>query len=350
MLGAAPGDAVLLRVELSQAFVDHLGDGVLTVPRMLIHPQVDPASRLQPFGWSREAIELNRRHEQPVEHPQLDTIRRVNSRSFGVRLEAEIDAEEPMGTVVESVEELCAFLAQAPPASGWVVKSEHGNSGLANRRLRAVEPTAADLRVVQGLLDEDDRIVVEPWLQRERDWCVVFDVPFDSAGLRIHETLGTRDGALIGALFEPGGPEDAPTDRLGEMAQAVASKLEGEGYFGPVCVDAFNWRSGDRSRLRRLVDLNCRRSMSDCAYRLWQRVAPEQCVYYRFFNRRKLSLPVDVPGALSALQEQRYDPERRSGVLLASPPEFGKLAVMFFACDRREIFEAEQRFRSRFEG
>lgn len=349
LLGAAPGDAALLRVEVSGAFVDHLGACGLAVPHVLPHPRVDAASQLQPFGWSSEAIELNRRHEQPVEHPPLETIARVNSRSFGLRLEAEVDSAKPMGAVVTGVAQLGAFLARAPLSSEWVIKSEHGNSGLANRRLRATALSDADLGFVDGLLEEDDRLVVEPWLARDRDWCVVFDAPFDPVGFRVHETLCTRDGALIGALFEPGGPEDAPTDRLAEMAQHTASRLEEEDYFGPVCVDAFNWRDRDRSGLRRLVDLNCRRSMSDAAHRLWRRIAPERCAYYRFFNRRKLSLPADVPATLAALDEQRYDPSRRRGVLLASPPDFGKVAMLFVAKDRRGIFEAERAFRSRFE-
>jgi hypothetical protein len=102
-------------------------------------------------------------------------------------------------------------------------------------------------------------------------------------------------------------------------------------------------------RLRPLVDLNCRRSMSDGAYRLWRRFAPERTWYYRFFNRRKLSLPTRWPEALAALGGRRYDRSRQRGVLLASPLDFGKLAVIFVAGDRSEIFNLEKAFRARFE-
>ena len=55
---------------------------------------------------------------------------------------------------------------------------------------------------------------------KERDWCVVFEVPFDASTLRVHETICTADGALIGALFEPGGPDTSGQPE--EIAPAIA--------------------------------------------------------------------------------------------------------------------------------
>jgi hypothetical protein len=221
---------------------------------------------------------------------------------------------------------------------------------LANRRVRPPRLTSADRGFVDGLLVEDDRFVVEPWLSRERDWCVVFDVPYVPSALRIHETMCTRDGALIGALLEPGGSHDLEwSDELSGAASRIASSLEDEGYFGPACFDAFTWRDGDRVRLRLLADLNCRQAMSDGAYRLWRRLAPDRVCYYRFFNRRKLTLPTDLSQALAALGGQRYDRSLRCGILLASPLGFAKLAVVFVAGSRTEILAIERGFRDRFE-
>jgi hypothetical protein len=350
LLGAGSEDAALLRREFSGEFLEHLEGCGVPLPRILVHPEIDPESRLRPFGWSDEAIELNRRHRRPADHPPPSTIRRVNSRSFALDLETDLLADAPGGTVLDGRTRLEIFLGRAPRGSEWVIKFEHGNSGLANRRLRAPGLSAADARFVDSHFAEDDLLVVEPWLERERDWCVVFEVPFVTEEMRIHETTCTSDGALIGALYDPDGPPEFPwREELAGMAAQVASSLEKEGYFGPVCVDAFGWRDGDRVRLRSLVDLNCRRSMSDGAYRLWRRLAPERTWYYRFFNRRKLKLPETWPEALAALGGRRYDPARNRGVLLASPLEFGKLAVIFVAGDRSEVFNLEKAFRARFE-
>jgi len=359
LLGTRAGDSALVQVEVPQEFLAHLADCGLPIPTLLRHPTIDPATQFRPFGWNVEAIELNRRHIRPAEHPPFEVVRRVNSRSLALELEADLDPGGPPGSVIESPAELDAFLSCAPPDGEWVVKAEHGHAGLANRRLGRPHLTPADRRFVDARFAEDDRLVVEPWLSRQRDWCVVFDAPFDRSALRIHETVYTRDGALIGALFEPGAGVSGPWfEELAGMAERVASKLDGEGYFGPVCVDAFNWRDGPRSGLRVLVDLNCRRSMSDGAYRLWQRLAAERTLYYRFFNRRKLSLPEDLSPALAALGPQRFDPAQRRGILLASPLKVAaegeswrpaKLAVAFVADGRPGTFELERWFRRQFE-
>ena len=89
------------------------------------------------------------------------------------------------------------------------------------------------------------------------------------------------------------------------------------------------------------------------------RLAPERTLFYRFFNRRKLDIPSELLGALVALGEQRYDRATRRGILLASPLRLGagddswrpgKLAVLFVADGRPEIFALERWFRERFEG
>ena len=197
---------------------------------------------------------------------------------------------------------------------------------------------------------ENDHLLIEPWLPRERDWCVVFGIPFVADTLRIHETICTRDGALIGALFEPDGPETLQDSReLAGLAKGIASRLDREGYFGPACFDAFRWRDGERVRVRGLTDLNCRRSMSDVAHRSWRRLCADHALYYRFFNRRKLTLPRELSKGLEALGELAYDASSRCGILLASPLHFAKLAVILIAGDRTGIFAVEREFRARFE-
>ena len=112
---------------------------------------------------------------------------------------------------------------------------------------------------------------------------------------------------------------------------------------------AFSWRDTDRVRLRALADLNCRLSMSDGAHHFWRRLGADRAVYYRFFNRRKLNLPTDMSQALAALGQRRYATSRRHGILLVSPLHFAKLAVVFVAKNRSEIFALEREFRARFE-
>jgi len=359
LLAADAGDNALIRAEIPSGFLDYLGDCGITPPRLLKHPQIDPAALFQPFGWSSEAIALNRAHRRATSHPPLPLVRRVNSRSFARQLEADAFPGGPLGTVVETREGLESFLDSAPAAAAWVVKSEYGNAGLANRRLRRAGLSPADRRFVDDRLAEDDRLVVEPWLSRERDWCGVFDVPFEASTFRVHETVYTSDGALIGALFDPDPAVPAPwAEEMAPSAERIAARLHAEGYFGPVCIDSFTWREGDRVRLRALVDLNCRRAMSDGAYRLWRRLAPRHTLFYRFFNRRKLGLPGSLKQLVNELETRHYDRATRRGILVASPLELrldsevvqpGKLALILVGTSRQEVFELERWFRTRFE-
>jgi len=360
LLGVEPGDSALLRVEVHEAFLRHLAACGLPPARIRHPPDLDRSTALEPFGWNAEAMELDLLSAHPTSHPPLDVVRRVNARSFGLEVERELEGGELSGSVVSSLTELEAFLAGAPADGGWVVKAEHGNSGMANRRIEASGLAPSDRRFVERRFSEDDRLVVEPWRERERDWCVVFEVPFDPAGLRIHETVCTRDGALIGALFDPAGCEAVPwAPALSEAAASVAHRLGACGYFGPACFDAFSWHRRDGLRLRRLADLNCRRSMSHAAHDCWRRIAPDRFLFYRFFNRRKLRLPDSLPATLEALGERRYHRGGRLGILLASPLQVGegtlwwspnKLAVAFVAVDRAGCFALERRFREDFEG
>jgi hypothetical protein len=329
------------------------------VPRILRHPDIDPALRFDPFGWNAEAIELNRLHRSPAVHPDLTVVRRVNSRSFGRRLEAELDPASPPVALVHGVAELEAYLREARSDRGWVTKAEFGNAGLGNRRLGPEGLSETDRRWVAARLAEDDVLVVEPWVDRERDWSMVFPVPFAARELRVHETIYTRDGGLIGVLFDPTGePPGAPTEQLEQTARGIAARLASEGYSGPVCVDAMSYRSGDAVGLRSLVDLNCRRAMSDPAHRLWRRLGAERTLLYRFFRLDKLELPAETTAAGALLGEGGYDRDERTGVLLGSPLRVHddggwrrptKLAVLILGQDRQDVLERETRFRRRFE-
>jgi len=357
-LGGTDGDVALVRAIIPDEFLDYLGACGTGVPRVLVHPHIDPHIPLEPFGWNAEAAALNGRFDRPQRHPALDIVRRVNSRHFAAELEQALGHGTTAGVVVGSVDELDTFLSHAPADSDWVFKAEHGNSALANRLLHAPGLSAADRRFVKGRFAEDDRGAVEPWLPRERDWCAVFDAPFVPAGYRVHEVDCTQDGALIGALFgECRFDDPAWAEVLYETAISTAAKLVEAGYSGPVCLDAFSWRDGETLKLRSFVDLNCRRSMSHGAYRLWRQSFPGRLLYYRFFSRRKLTLPDSFEQLVAALGERRYDPSRRSGIMLASPLEMGnkadrwrtsKLAVLIAGIDREAVFEMDDWFRERF--
>jgi hypothetical protein len=178
--------------------------------------------------------------------------------------------------------------------------------------------------------------------------------------LLIHEVVNTADGAFIGALFEPGSEMiERWRAELTRVATLVGRRLAGEGYFGPVCLDSYVWRSEQGERLRPLVDLNARQHMSRPAIRLWQGWDRQVTIYWRFFTPRKLRLPQTYHELARALGRDAFDPDRRHGVLLTSPLRLadasgtwrlpGKLGVLMAGPDRHAVLGMEQRLRERFE-
>jgi len=355
LLGDA-GDALLVRAGIPDSFIDYLGRQGIETPKILRHPLSDPGMSLCPFGWNGEAIAINDGQRFPVAHPGLETVRLVNSRVFSAALEREHFNGEDGGTTFSSTAALAAWLAsREDSADGWVVKADHGNAALGNRRLRGRKLSRSDGLFVDGLLSEDEQAVGEPWRQRLTDLCAVFTLSpsGEIAGRRLHETVCTSDGALIGVIFDQVGREWP--EALHHTAEVVAAELSRQDYFGPVCFDAFTCRAGGEERLRTLVDLNCRRPVSDAVFRFWRDRLTGRTLSWRFFSTRRLK--PDVEEAVTR-GDEAYHPPGRRGTLLTSPRTIEiegrsltapKLSVAFIGAGREEVLAMESAFRGRFE-
>jgi len=357
---AQPADSVLVPEPAPEDFVDHLRRCDIQLPKLTVEPSCRSEQMLSPFGWNTAAVDRNHRYTAPFGHPPLDVVALVNGRRFSARLERELFDGDHIVAEVTGETELIERLAHLPDEpKGWVLKAEHGNAGLGNRRLRGREPEAGDLTAVRRLFADGDTAVIERWQQRLNDLCATFVV--DRAGgattIGLHETVNTANGALIGSLFHEDQTRIAPwRAAMIRAAEAVAKKLSDMGYHGPVCLDAFIWDDAGKHRLRPLVDLNARREMSSGPSALWRRLGGRGTAYWRFYTRRKIRLPDNYKDLERALGDDAYDPARRRGVLMTAPLWLGrtrrrpaKAALLFLAADRDEALALDRRFRERFE-
>jgi hypothetical protein len=357
---AGPDDSVLVPEPAPDDFIAFLDAVGIAAPRLTVEPSWRADCRLSPFGWNADAARRNRRTSEPVEHPPLDVVARVNGRRYQVELEAELGGSDHTVAVIENEDELQPLFRGLPAiGSGWVIKAEHGNAGLGNRRLRSNRVAVADLEVIRQWLDEDDAVVVERWRPRRRDLAATFTV--GSAGgitdFELHETVMTADGALIGALFEADpGPLERWRQDMRDAADAVASRLATASYHGPVCLDAMVWNDGGRSALRPVVDLNARQAMSAGAAELWRRLGARGAALWRFFSRRKLDLPESYDAIGQRLGDDAFDPERRTGALVTAPLWLGprrrapaKAAVLLLGPNRDAVLALDRRVRARLE-
>ena len=357
---AEPGDSVLVPEAAPEDFVQYLERSGIPLPTLTVEPAHRAENHLSVFGWNADAAERSQRYRTPIDHPNLDTVVRVNGRRYSARLEDELFGGDHTLTLIRSETELRHRLESLPDSpEGWLLKVEHGNAGLGNRRLRRRELTDGDLKVIRRFFDEDDTVMLERWRPRLRDLCATFVVSPNGEAARIglHETVTTADGALIGALFEED-PEPLAEWRppMAEAVMMVAGRLADAGYFGPVCIDAFVWDDDGRPQLRPLVDLNARREMSAGASSLWRRLGGRGAAYWRFFTRRKLRLPDSYPDLEKTLGDDAYDAAHGTGVFVAAPLWLGperrpptKAAMLLLGNDRDEVFALDHRIRERFE-
>lgn len=357
---AEEGDSVVVPEPAPDDFVAYLHRRGIPMPTLTVEPSRRTAQRFSPMGWNADAGSRNRLYRQPSEHPTLETVTRVNGRRFSAAIEEECFGGGHTIAEIADESELCRCLERlGNETGGLILKAEHGNAGLGNRRLRTRTLSAGDLKVVRRMLEEDDVTLLERWRHRLRDLCSTFAVG-SSGGVgrfALHEVVNTSDGALIGDLFE----ED-PTAlaewraAMTEAAETVARRLFEAGYVGPACIDAFVWDDRGHPRLRRLVDLNARREMAAGASNLWRRLGGRGAAYWRFFNRRKLRLPDSYEELEKALRDDLYDTDRSTGALVTAPLWLGprrrpiaKAAILFLGRDRGEAFDLDRRFRARFE-
>lgn len=359
LMAAEPEDSVLVYDSPPEAFLHYLEDRGINTPRFSILPEVRPEFHFKPYGWSAKAITLKDRYDLPPVSPTFEAVRHVNGRSFGHFIEREILDSPVSRGQFRSVSDLNTLLAsEAERAEGWVVKTEHGNAALGNRRLRNQQLQPDDLRWLNPRLQRGS-MVLEWWLPRTMDLCTVFDLSADGTvdDYFIHESIHTSAGGFIGAVYDQEVPPlDVWHNELTNTAEIVASALAREGYFGPVCIDAFVWNDNGTKRLRPLVDINARHYASEG----WRRLAHlwGSCVYGRFFSCRKLRLPRTYEEFETALSGDAWNSLTGNGVLLTSPmwlEDQGnprrprKLGVVFRESSKESVLALEKRFRETFE-
>jgi len=353
-------DSVLVPEPAPVDFRSYLGRNGIPVPILTVETHRNGHRQLAPFGWSVDAAERNRRYRSPADHPPLETVAAVNGRGYSARLETELFGGGHVVALLDNEIELLEVLSSLPESpEGWVVKAEHGNAGLGNRRLRRRELDEGDLKVIRRFFDEDDSVILEHWRPRLRDLCATFTVGSEgtATGFGLHETINTADGALIGNLFhEDPAPLAEWRSPMTGAVTAVAGRLAEIGYTGPACIDAFVWSDKGRPRLRPLVELNARREISAGASALWRRLGARGSAYWRFFSRRKLRLPESYPEIERALGDDAFDAGRGTGVLVTAPLWLGadrrrpaKAAMLLLGRDRDEVIALDDRIREKFE-
>lgn len=244
----SPGDAVLGDAPAKEAAPSHAtraADRPPTVGRCWC-PTPSARARLRKLGVTPEAT------------PEVDIVRRVNHRRFAL----ELGGGAPGARYVETEAELRAVLT-ACTVGVWLFKRPFSFAGRGQRRI-AGSPSRDDRRWLQDSLRASG-MLAEPWLELSRELALHGYIHQDGRVELGRPTLQRTDAHRAWTSSEPLPPgELAPDDlqRLYAAAEATAEALRNAGYFGPLGIDAYQFRTETGAlRLNPLSELNARFSM-----------------------------------------------------------------------------------------
>jgi len=269
-------------------------------------------------------------------------------------------SEAEVGVAVDSVQAALDAIA-AIRARGHhrvVLKASIGVAGSNALRLFEPELTENQKRWIANVIASGQRIVVEPWLERELDFSVQLEMT--AAGLRVIGYTGLLNdakGQFLGNWVEPKFERKLPslvTSLLGVVpspgnkVQALYECLFGEletglrevNFLGPLGIDALIHRAASGARrLKPVVEINPRYTMGRVAVELMKRAAQGGHGLFRLFNRASLRVEgcedfVSFGRRLSAKFPLQFaaDPARRiaEGAVCLNDPEQAQACLAVF--------------------
>ncbi len=337
LFAPSPRDSLIVFKPFPMEFMEYLRAKNLETPRIVLHPDFTPTSRFAPFGWNAQTKKLAARydsHGSQVRHPDLDTIRKVNSREFSLGLEGTWSGSR----LFREWNELEFFLQKLDVDFEWMAKGIHGHAGTANLHFRTKNRSEMENQFLKALLRDHDALVLEPWHQRIMDLAVNFTVSEggEISDFRGHELLNSRDGAFLGIkIFPDRMPPNPWRVELMASARKLGQALWREGYFGPVSVDAYVHSTPTGPQLRALVDVNARLSMAAQAHGLAKRI-PDRHLIWTWIKPRKLRPLSDYADMETKLGVAAFDPITQRGILPVSPIRATPRRIGFLLAGRDE--------------
>jgi hypothetical protein len=232
-----------------------------------------------PWGWSPSAVAAGEQAGAVVRAIPLDTVARVNSKLWSHALEVELGIAQEGAALASTFEELRESVARACPRPDdkWVVKSPYGFA--ARDRVLGRGPSLEEPQARWSLrrLARGETLIFQPWLEVVREYGVVLEIytdgSFEVHGVSDLQTngAGTGTGYILGRP-----PEPRRMAELMRVASVVAERLFGEGYRGPVGIDALEHAGG----LHPLLEINARYTMGFVALAVERSLKPAAPVFW----------------------------------------------------------------------
>ena len=235
--------------------------------------------RFVPWGWTPRTLALAESAGASVDAPQINVVRRVNSKFFSHAIEMELGIAVRGATTARSIEELDDAVSRSCPGANdkWVVKGALGFNARERVLGRGPRLDSASATWVKRRFARGDELLFEPWLDVVREYGVQMEIGRDCS-VKIHGISHMRtNGAGVTTGFVLGESVGAAQrEQLERVAREVAARLVAAGYFGPANVDAIEHARG----LRPLVEINARLTMGAVALAVERHLKPSSPVIW----------------------------------------------------------------------
>jgi hypothetical protein len=218
-------------------------------------------------------------------------------------------AEHEIGTAVNTLAEALGVIAAIRQRGHHPVVAKQALGLAGQNALRFWEPELlpAQKQWLEKSLQNGQQVVIEPWLERELDFSIQFEM--ESRRLKLCGYTGLiNDGkgqfqanvaeanfarrlpANVTALFR-----EVPgiSNQIQQLYQSIFSLLERElrdlNFMGPVGLDAFVYRTADGGcKLKPIVEINPRYTMGRLTVELMKQTCPGSRGEFRIVNQAQL--------------------------------------------------------------
>lgn len=253
-----------------------------------------------PWGWSNAALAIADKYGWSSSHPPLDVVRTVNSREFRWQLEQELGVALPASAIARSPDDLQSLISRhGDLPRGWILKANFGMSGRESVRGRGNGLPESQARWAAKRLESSGPILFEPLVERVAEAGVQIEIPCDGPPhlVGVCELIVDGSGVYRGSRFDAAFEPDDPWRPAVDVALAVASRLQSLGYFGPLGIDAMQYRDeAGQLRLRPLQDLNARFTMGRLALGFRRLLPPGWCASWLWArSERQAALEHPLP-------------------------------------------------------
>ena len=265
-----------------------------------------------------------------------------------------------IGVAVNSVAAALAAIAKIRSRGHHkvVAKEAFGVAGSNALRLFEPEMLPAQLRWLENKFAQNRELVIEPWLERERDFSIQLEMT--AHGLKLCGYTGLLNdarGQFQANFAEPHHHKRIPANiislfhapaniasRLLEFYAGVFAALETElrraDFTGPLGLDAFVYRdAAGAARLKPVVEINPRYTMGRVLVELMRQASQNSFGTFRLVNAAQLRAEgfEDFPGYANSLAEKfplrlagEPVPRLRAGALCLNDPATAKVCLAVF--------------------